>query len=359
MWVIMTYREAKLYMLCVCYTLQELEAKRSALLAGERSPVPSRLIDTADLDEVEEAIVQHGYGYFRQMRQGMAPFVRYHALIPAYMCSDRNPGKALERGIRGLCVREGREYLQNLMDGVQPGPNDGYPWRMAEDATRKELELAVALYDDELYRHLRDLAEKVDLERIGDICKSILLCRKDALLAGKAVPRVGYDNRSFSTASPELLGKALERYDEPRYAFSRKRQWDEGLRFRGGVQFYFVTDRSDTGTLVAGLVAPGAMLPLLGMACLDEQDLRKVVGFLVDRFHFNIVAEDEPEENVAFMQNMLSGLTDLAHGLDHGGVHEFFRVDLFNVRESFTHDDDMAAMVRSIDARKCSEMLFS
>lgn len=353
---IMTYGEAKTYMLCVCCTLRELEDRRKALLAGERPPVPSRLIDTASLDEVEEAIREYDGERFWRERDNMSALEAHPVLIPAHLGPDRDFGKALERGIRGLCVREGRGYLQKLLNGVQPGLSEGYPWRMARDAAREDLELAVALYDDKLYRHLRGLAEKVGLECISSCNDWELRTRKEGLLTGKEVRQTG--SGPLFVASTELLNKALETYGKSRYAFPRRWMTREFIRFEDGIYFYFITDRSDVGTLIAGLVAPGVMVYLLGMVCLEETDPQRIARFFVKNFHFNVVARKEPAENVAIMQYGLSGLTGLTGGFERGDAFDFLRVDVSDIADRFA-DEDMAAMARSIDWKKCSRRLFS
>lgn len=360
----MTYSEAKLYMLCVCYTLRELKDKRGALLAGEAPPVPSRLIDTAGLDEVEEAIREYDGERFWRERDSMSALEAHPVLIREHLGPDRDLGKALERGIRGLCVREGRDRLRKLLEAVGIdneadclafrlcGEDDeafrrrredvlarqaaireqvkgGYPWYAARHAKRRELEAAIALYDDELYRHLRGLVEKVRLE--------------DASM-------VSHDDF--------LYGERQEEYGWPRYAFLRERYRSEPVRFGDCTQFYFITGRSGTGTLISGLAAPEVMVPLLGMVCLEELDPRRVAEFFVKEFHFNIVAEDEPEENVAFAQFMFRGLTALISDFSYGDAHGIFRADVFEARDRFS-GSDMEDAVRSIDWKKCSETLFS
>lgn len=391
----MTYRAAKLYMLCVCYTLRELKDKHGALLAGEAPRVPSRLIDTAALDEVEEAIREYGSKRFATERErGKLPLlVKYPVLVPAHMGPDHDFGKALERGIRGLCVREDAGYLGKLLDGAglrsearglrsiraerdlqglhereadvmgraedfrkQVETACGYPWHVARDAMAEELELAVALYGDELYRHLRELAEKVGLAHIGIFEKDDIRRRKKELLAGDDVRLVTCS--PFGSASLELLDKALEENDAPMHVFHREWLRYERAKFAGYVYFYFITDGSGMGTLVTGLVAPEAMVPLLGSICLEENDPRQVARILAEEFYFDILAEDEPDKNVAFVQSSFFCLAGLVGIFGHGGVYGIFRVDVSEVVERFS-DAGMAAMARSIDRKECSVMLFS
>lgn len=350
----MTYGEAKTYMLCTCYTLQELKEKRGALLAGEAPKVPSRLLDTGTLDEVEEAIREYDGGRFRKERESLPR--KHPMLVAAFRSPDCDPGKALARGIRGLCVHERKEDLQGRLDGTGPGSDGGCPWRVAGDAAAEELGLAVALYDDVLYRHLRDLAGKVELERIGGCCDWELRSQEEDLLSGKESRRSG--SGWLFMVPAERLAEALEKYGEPRYAFIRKWMTREYIRFEDGVHFYFITDRSGVGTLIAGLVTPDVMIKLFGMVCLEESDSRRVAGFFIKNFHFNLVARDEPVENVASVQYGFSGLTDLIGAFEHGDGYEILCVDVHDVVNRFA-DKDMADMVRSIDWKKCSKRLFS
>ena len=354
MWAIMTYRGAKLYMLCVCYSLQELKGKREVLLAGKRLPVPSKLIDTAGLDEVEEAIQEYGSERFVKERELLPG--KHSMLVAAFRGPDRDMGKALERGIRGLCVHERKEDLQGRLDGTGPGVDGGCPWSVAGDAGADELGLAVALYDDTLYRHLRDLAGKVELERISGCNDWELRSQEEDLLSGEESRRSG--SGWLFMVPVERLAGALEKYGEPRYVFFRRWMTREYIRFEDGVHFYFITDRFGVGTLIAGLVTPSVMIKLFGMVCLEESDPRRVAGFFAKNFHFNIVVRDEPVENVAAVQYGFSGLTNLIGAFEHGDEYEILCVNVHDVADRFA-DKDMADMVRSIDWKKCSKRLFS
>lgn len=384
----MTYAEAKRYMLCTCYTLQELKEKREALLAGEDPPVPSRLLDTSTLDEVEGAIREYDGERFMIARETLLK--KHLDLVAGHVAQDldleyydNNDAKGLERGIRSLCVRERRANLQERLDHIWAGqPEDG-SWHIALVATAEELECALALYDDALYRHLRDLADKVCLDGLCvSYTRGELRARKDDLLAwlnrrpNEEEEEALYDligrmrfyssigvhdgNDPFQVssdrlmdASVELLDRAVAEYGKSRYRRAREllASWDGPWPAR---RMYFITDGQAAGQLIAAPAGPHELALLVGAASLETTDSRQAVRILANRYGFDVLAEDEPGENVAFVRPMLS---DLAADGTHGDDCGVFRVRLPDFREYYSNDGNMAAMVRSAGRRKCPKVL--
>jgi len=385
----MTYREAKTYMLCTCYTLQELEKKRGALLAGEAPKVPSRLLDTGTLDEVEEAIREHDSERFRKERETLPG--KHLELVAGHVAQDldleyydNDDAKGLERGIRSLCVRERKEDLQKRLDDIRAGrPEDG-PWHIASDATTEELECALALYDDALYEHLRELSDRV---RLDGLCVSHtrgeLRARKNDLLAWPDRRPTGEEDEALyvlmerirfyssigarngddsflvpsdplADASVELLDRALAEYGKSRYERARKllASWDGPWPAR---RMYLITDGRDVGQLVAGPAGPHELALLAGTASLEASCSRQAARMLAEDYGFDILAEDELGENVAFVRPMLSDLApDGTHGEDCG----VFRVRLPDFREYYSDDGNRVALVRSAGRRNCPKVLY-
>lgn len=385
----MTYREAKTYILCTCYTLQELEEKRGALLAGETPKVPSRLIDTASLDEVEEAIGEYDSERFAAER---VTLLKNHCnLVAGHVAQDldleyydNNDAKGLERGIRSLCVCERKAGLQERLDGLRAGRPEDVPWHIASDATAEELECALALYDDALYRHLRELSDRV---RLDGLCVSHtrgeLRARKNDLLAWPDRRPTGEEDEALyvlmerirfyssigardgddsflvpsdplADASVELLDRALAEYGKSRYGRARKllASWDGPWPAR---RMYLITDGRDTGQLIAGPAGPCELALLAGAASLEASSSRQAAQMLADKYGFDVLAEDEPGENVAFVSHMLS---DLAPDGTHGDDCGVFRVRLPDFREYYSDDRNRAGLVRSAGRRKCPKVLY-
>lgn len=120
---------------------------------------------------------------------------------------------------------------------------------------------------------------------------------------------------------------------------------------------YFITDKSNIGTLIIGDVNPQTMLLLLGMVCLKENDKLKIIQYFIKEFHFSVEAE-----NIEFIKlNTDDRYPYTYYNLVDEGVADengYLYANISDIKKHFGSNDSVA-MLKSIDWKNIQKRNFS
>ncbi len=110
---------------------------------------------------------------------------------------------------------------------------------------------------------------------------------------------------------------------------------------------YFITDKSNKGSLIVGELNPNEMLLLFGKVCIEKANKSEILDYFINRFHFSVEAE-----NIDFVELNTDdrfpytyyNLIDEPSLIDKTG---YFYANISDIRNYFS-DRDCVSMLRSI-----------